>query len=87
MTSIELWEKLNKLYGETEYDSDLQQMKNALHAKVTMFFVNNPDHKVKLSRREYRRLHDGWPHTWSPWDWIADVMVAKKMNRYIEWVD
>ncbi len=87
MTSRELWEKLNRLYGETEYNPDLQQMKNGYHAKVTMYFLDNPDQKVTISKSHYHRLHDGGIHTWCPWDYIESVMVEKKMTRYIKWVD
>ena len=85
MTNKELLDKINVLYGDIDFSRE--DFKNELHAKITMFFLDNPDHKVVLSKGQYRRLHDGWPHTWSPWDWIADVMVKKKMNRYMKWVD
>ena len=74
MTDKELLDKINVLYGDIDFSRE--DFENELHA----------DHKVILSKGQYRRLHDGWPHTWSPWDWIADVMVKKKMNRYIKWV-
>lgn len=89
MTDKELFNKINILYGVTKRNNlnDLEEFKNELHAKITMYFLDNPSEKVELSRSYSRRLHDGWPHTWSPWDWIADVMVEKKMTRYIKWVD
>lgn len=89
MTDKELLNKINILYGVTKRNNlnELEEFKNVLHAKITMYFLDNPSEKVELSRSQYRRLHDGLLHTWSPWDWIADVMVEKKMTRYIKWVD
>ncbi len=88
MNDRKLWETLNKMYEDLKIESDgLEAYKNKLHAQISMYFINNPDVKVRISVREYRRLHDGGIHSWSPWDWIGDVMVAKKMQRYIKWVD
>lgn len=89
MTDKELLNKINILYGVTKRNNlnELEEFKNVLHAKITMYFLDNPSEKLELSRSQYRRLHDGLLHTWSPWDWIADVMVEKKMTRYIKWVD
>lgn len=89
MTDKELLSKINILYGVTKRNNlnELEEFKNVLHAKITMYFLDNPSEKVKLSRSRYRRLHDGGLHSWTPWDWVADVMVEKKMTRYIKWVD
>lgn len=89
MTDKELLNKINILYGVTKRNNlnELEEFKNVLHAKITMYFLDNPSEKVKLSRSRYRRLHDGGLHSWTPWDWVADVMVEKKMTRYIKWVD
>ena len=61
MTDKELLDKINVLYGDIDFSRE--DFENELHAKITMFFLNNPDHKVVLSKGQYRRLHDGWPHT------------------------
>ena len=88
MTEKEVYMKISELFGEfSNTTKDLEAFQNELHANITQFFVRNPDHKVKISANNYRRLHDGNPHTWDPWDWIGDVMVNKKMTRYIKWVD
>lgn len=88
MNDRKLWETLNKMYGELKIDSDgLEAYKNKLYAQISMYFINNPDVKVCISARKYRKLHDGGINSWSPWDWIGDVMVAKKMQRYIKWVE
>ncbi|MBW3350686.1 hypothetical protein [Limosilactobacillus reuteri] len=89
MTDKELLSKINILYGVTKRNNlnELEEFKNELHAKITMYFLDNPSEKVELSRSRYRRLHDGGLHSWTPWDWVADVMVGKKMTRYIKWVD
>lgn len=86
MTSKELWENLNKLYGNVDYSHDLKSVENEYHAKITMYLLDNPNEKVEISKSRYNRLRDGWPHTWSPWDTIESVM-AKKMERYIKWVE
>lgn len=89
MTDKELLSKINILYGVTKRNNlnELEEFKNVLHAKITMYFLDNPSEKVGLSRSRYRRLHDGGLHSWTPWDWVADVMVEKEMTRYIKWVD
>lgn len=86
MTSRELWEKLNELYGEVDLRGEQEVINNQYHAKITMYFLDNPKKKVKISKHRYNRLRDGWPHTWSPWDNIESVMVNKNMDRYIKWV-
>lgn len=87
MTSKELWEKVNELYGGVNTQADRESIDNEYHAKITMYLLDNSKSKVEISKHRYNRLRDGWPHTWCPWDHVESVMVNKKMDRYIKWVE
>ena len=75
-----------QMYGYYDDFEDLEGFKNDLHAKLTMYFIDNPQNKVIISKSRYRRLHNGI-HTWSSSDFIAVVMVANKMTKNIKWID
>lgn len=74
-----------EMYGYYNNFADLEGFRNDLHAKLTMYFIDNPQDKVIVSKSRYRRLrHDGAP-AWGNDDFISDVMVANKMTKNIEW--
>lgn len=75
-----------QMYGYYDDFEDLEGFKNNLHAKLTMYFIDNPQDKVIISKSRYRRLHNGI-HTWSSSDFIAVVMVANNMINNIKWID
>lgn len=74
-----------QMYGYYDDFEDLEGFKNDLHAKLTMYFIDNPQDKVIVSKSRYRRLHHDGAHSWSSSDFISDVMVANKMTKNIKW--
>lgn len=84
-TEEHLYLKICEMYGYYDNFADLEGFRNDLHAKLTMYFIDNPQDKVIVSKSRYRRLrHDGAP-TWGNDDFISDIMVANKMTKNIKW--
>lgn len=84
-TEDRLYLTICQMYGYYDDFEDLEGFKNDLHAKLTVYFIDNPQDKVIVSKSRYRRLHHDGAHTWGNDDFISDVMVANKMTKNIKW--
>lgn len=85
-SSRKLLSTLIDLYGEPE-KANWKDYQGTIKKYVLMFFIDNPDQKVVISRSRYRRMNDGGIHTWSTWDEIERIMVKNGLQENIEWVD
>lgn len=85
-SSRKLLNTLIGLYGEPE-NTNWKDYQETIKKYVLMFFMDNPDHKIIISRSRYRRMNDGGIHTWSTWDEIERIMIKNGLQENIEWVE